>query len=250
MNTYEISSLAEFMELINADIVEYEGIPLSKTRLYRGMTNTAYPLIPSIGRGTKIRNLPELERSTLNEFKSMAVAYLDRFPANDWEWLMLAQHHGLPTRLLDWTTNPLVALYFACASNKNIDQAGIVYRRRGDTQLRLDQLGQPKYTNPFEIDQVYFFFPPHVSPRIASQAGAFTISADPVTALPELPSGEFETNDCVLVKAGAKQKILKRLSDLNINAATLFPGLDGVARHIKNENDNVFKKLLKEQTPE
>lgn len=243
MIKHEISNLAEFIKLLDANMVESNGAVVPRTRLYRGVSNADYQLIPSVGRGIEKQFMPGLESGTLNKFKSMAVVYLEYFPSNNWEWLMLAQHHGLPTRLLDWTTNPLVALYFACTDNKNMDQDGVVYRRTGDEKLRLEELDTYP-ANPFNIDKVYYIFPPHISPRIAAQSGAFTISQTPTEPLPDLPNGEWNTNDLVLVKAGAKSKILNQLNYLNINAAALFPGLDGIARHITNENDEIFKKLL------
>lgn len=242
MLRHEISSLIDFMNLLNANIIEANGVDIPRTKLYRGVSNAKYQLIPSIARGVIKETLSGLETGTLEKFKTMGLPYLDRFPANDWEWMMLAQHHGVPTRLLDWTTNPLVALYFACSDYENINQNGIVYRRTGDEMLRFDKATSP--SSPFKIDKVYYLFPPHISPRITSQSSAFTISPNPTEPLPDLSDDEWNTNDIVLVKANAKSKILNQLNHLNINAATLFPGLDGIAQYIKYENDNIFKKLL------
>ena len=77
---------------------------------FRGVTNKGYELVPSLGRPPF-----ELgqERALINVFKQNAVQFLDQRPPNQWEWLFLARHHGVPTRLLDWTESPLVGLYFA-----------------------------------------------------------------------------------------------------------------------------------------
>ena len=139
MNEIIISSVFEFMKIIEDDTIISKGIPLTKARIYRGVPNSdKHKLIPAIGRNWNgdQRILQGLETGTLKEFKKLAIAYLDYHPSNDWEWLMLGQNHGLPTRLLDWTTNPFVALYFACIGDDHLSVDGAVYRRRGDKQFR------------------------------------------------------------------------------------------------------------------
>ena len=157
---------------------------------------------------------------------------------------MLGQHHGLPTRLLDWTTNPLVALYFACVGDNYLSADGAVYRCRGYEQFRPERFTDSTIPGPFDIHKNYFVLPPHISPRITAQAGAFTISKNPMEPLEIIASDEYATNDRVFVKEGSKKKLLKQLSDLNIHAASLFPDLVGLCEQIKEENNNVFKKLI------
>ena len=150
----------------------------------------------------------------------------------------------LGKQLLDWTTNPLVALYFSCRGDNHLLADGAVYRSRGYEQFFPERFTNSTLPNPFDIEKNFFILPPHVSPRITAQAGAFTISKNPVEPLEIIASDEYATNDRVLVKASSKKKILKQLSDLNIHAASLFPDLVGICEQIKEENINVFQKLI------
>ena len=86
---------------------------------FRGCTDQAYSLIPSIAReGFDLKH----EDSLINFFKQNAVQFVAERPQSEWEWLFLARHHSVPTRLLDWTESPLVGLYFATHSQDNIDR--------------------------------------------------------------------------------------------------------------------------------
>jgi len=99
MTNIKISNIVDFMKALEDDPIESKGIPLTKARLYRGVPDSEHHrLIPTIGRGwgNNQKALLGLERGTLAMFKKRSVPYLDYRPSNDWEWLMLGQHHGLP----------------------------------------------------------------------------------------------------------------------------------------------------------
>ena len=94
----------------------------------------------------------------LRLFKEQSLPFLNFTPSNDWEWLALAQHHGLPTRLLDWTTNPLVAAYFAVEKEHNGDSAVYAYRTRNFLNIS----DKP---DPFKTKKFGKFIPSHVTQR-------------------------------------------------------------------------------------
>ena len=110
MKELTIKSLEEFM---------YLQFMFPEVDFFRGHSSSEYKLIPSIGRlfqEGKEDIMKQYEQAIFNDFKRKYSMFTDVRPKNDKEFLFLAQHYGLPTRLLDWTYNPLVALYFSCCS--------------------------------------------------------------------------------------------------------------------------------------
>ncbi len=104
------------------EVLEQKG---RRQSLYRGQPNVNWKLVPSIYR-PKARGIhnPDI----LNDWKSRASRFASPMPINDTEWLVLAQHYGLATNLLDWTTSPLVALFFACDGDDQKKSDGCVWR--------------------------------------------------------------------------------------------------------------------------
>jgi hypothetical protein len=193
--------------------------------LFRGVTHCEYELIPSVARDFKPDRFPlrKLEDKLLDEFKRRALPWLATFfPHSDLEWLMVAQHHGVPTRLLDWTRNPLVALYFACLSHPDAD--GTIYV----LNVVNKPMELPLEANPFTAEDLCYVRPPHISPRIFAQAACFTISRNPEKPLPDLWILKKIT-----VKKDHKDSLRRELGNYGISEASLFPGLDGLARDLK-----------------
>src|SRR6266498_5137977 len=129
MKEIKISRFSEFIEFI-------EGEPHF---LFRGVCNKAYQLVPALARNWdgSLNDLKLVENYSIHELKVRATNLVDFRPSNDFEWLIIAQHYGIPTRLLDWTSNPLVALFFAC--NGDFSNDGAVYNFSGPKFLDIDE---------------------------------------------------------------------------------------------------------------
>jgi hypothetical protein len=192
--------------------------------MFRGVCRFEYDLRPSVGRYFQPNWDADLFKKTqsemLSQFRNHAVPYCDRVPTNEWEWLALAQHHGLPTALLDWTRSPLVALYFAVEKEEHSDAA--VYAFPSTTLIFPS--GGP---SPAECRDVAVVVPPHITPRISAQSGHFTYHPD--TQKPfDLPSMHK-----IRITAAMKSAVRNTLETYGIHAASLFPGLDGVAAYVR-----------------
>lgn len=198
--------------------VDYAGWTLTGSGwIFRGQADATWSLSPAMLRPQYVHATAN-EKSILAEFKRSARPYLSLVPKDDWEWIALAQHHGLPTRLLDWTRSSLAALFFAVElPNGGADSVVFCYRHEGEYAT--------SFSSPFDVTDVVVFEPPHVSPRMPAQKGLFTVH-------PLATGGWRGTFQRLLIPAAARTRIRAHLHDLNINRASLFPDLDGIATSI------------------
>lgn len=191
--------------------------------LFRGVSNAEWPLLPRVGRLLKLLKPKARRYWEIRMFRTFvrraAPFVLGRNPGNDWDWLALAQHHGMPTRLLDWTHNPLVALFFAVEAEGTGDAA--VYVCRPGRSL------DPSSEEPFAISKVRKFSPPHLDQRISTQDGLFTVHPEPEQDY--APKGLVK----ITIPGAARQDLRRTLYGYGTTRATLFPGVDGLACEIE-----------------
>jgi len=213
---------------LTAFLQEVTAITEDDNWLCRGQANEGWGLVPSIARIRPVADTTRrAEQDMMEEFKRYAIPHLARLPSTEWEWLALAQHHGIPTRLLDWTKNPLAALLFAVSGKSDADSAVWCFRYRRSHKTEA--------VDPYSIDEVYVVRPAHLSARVTGQASYFT--AHPIPLRPfEAQQESDEALVKIVIPCRSRQAIRAELDRFGVNYATLFPDLDGIARHITWSN--------------
>ncbi len=142
----------------------------SITTLFRGQ-RCAWKLLPHLARDTNNRSVLSLEQASLQEFRERAVSSLQEVPKTDWDWLVTAQHHGLPTRLLDWSEDPLIALWFALRNASKENSSPEVWAFSPYANDIIDNLGSAR---PFSGSHTKAFQASFNHPRIKAQKSWFT----------------------------------------------------------------------------
>ena len=215
MKEVQIQSFAQLHEIIE----QYDA----RTVIYRGVRSVKYPLIPKIGRivpPDSAKSKEWNEKEILRLFKEQSLPYLDFMPGNDWDWLALGQQYGLPTRLLDWTGNPLVACYFAVEQPDEHDS--VIYAYQNKSYIDVEE-----HHEPFKYRQVGKFIPRHLTRRITTQGGLFTIHPDPYEPFVS------EDMEKIIIPKAIRATLKKTLNKYGVDRFSLFPSLDSLAAHIE-----------------
>ncbi len=190
------------------------------------------PLLPKVARRNPKTDTTDIERKLIKEFRRRLARERDIAAMDAWDILVYAQHHGLSTRLLDWTTNPLFALWFACSDYKSLSD-GYIYMLSAKEEALLDTSIEK---DPLKVKRTYVFKPNINNSRIKAQSGWFTVhrysrEAKQFVDLAANTSIEGE----ILMKGipqGKKLDILRTLDKLGVNQESVYPGPEGTAGYI------------------
>lgn len=217
-----IQSLTDFIRK-----VEIFDLVISNP-LFRGQDRRGN-LLPSIARRDPSINSTDSERFLLKQLKLQGASLLAP-PSTDLELLIQAQHFGMRTRLLDWTSNPLVALWFACNSTENGEDV-FVYALEAD-----ELLAEALPTDPFKPGRTRVVQPPMNNPRIVAQHGWFTLhnysqKANCFVSLEKNPQTSSKLHE-FLIEGEARELLLGALDRVGISARTLFPDIGGLCKHL------------------
>lgn len=204
--------------------------------LFRGHSDIDWKLVPKAGREPYINSM---DKNSFESWKRRAKEYLPT-ANSDWDFLSIAQHHGLATRLLDWTFNPLIAAFFAVNDNRETDACIFAYRNR-----YRERVIDTDYSDPFETDGIMKFKPNATARRITSQGGIFTIHGPPNLDLQDKFKDEGKL-DKIIIGKEYRGELLFDLNHYGINHLSLFPDLDGLSRHVNfyMENQNFWVSQL------
>jgi hypothetical protein len=256
-----ISNIEEYIDVVRAIKIKRKII----VPWFRGepkKCENVIPLLPKLFRGSKksYSQFKALENKLLQDFRLKAYA-VDKTPIreNTDEWLFLARHFGLPTRLLDWSDGALIALYFSLLEKNDSvvwvlnplemnhlvdssingsaffsDQFPLTWYKGKDGEINLGNINikaawenDPKIAVDFPVA----VYPPNIHPRLFVQKSCFTIHGTRPDSIAELfPSLLVEIN----INQGSKPSMLKELRMLGISNSTLFPDLDGLCKDLEN----------------
>lgn len=202
--------------------------------LYRGQASVEWPLIPALARVTPRSSLKSDEQAMVEELRRHLPQLPVPTPRNAWDLLALARHHGLATRLMDWTRNPLAALFFAIEKPAEGTRApAAVWCVAPKKAERVVRLGKE---DPFQQVRTRFFIPRILSPRMQTQSGWFSVHA---------PKGRLDKFKAMQDDRQFRGRLHKyviatelfsplryALDHVGINRASLFPDLDGLCGYI------------------
>jgi hypothetical protein len=222
MTRKKITSIPKLFELI-------EKFRKTNAYKFRGQSDESWDLIPTCGR-PDFNNIKD--DIVFKQWKRRAKYYLKNVNYSEWELLAIAQHNGLPTRLLDWSQNPLIALFFLCSENYDKDGAFYI------TKIESNIIDETAYS-PFDIDKEIKIYQPSTSTsRIANQLGYFTVHKNP--KMPMTKSNYNGYLEKYIVSAELKEEIIFMLNQFGVNYLTIYPDLEGLSKHLKWFSCNIY----------
>ena len=214
METRTISTFSDLVEESNSQN-RYRGWR------YRGQSDAIWPLLPKLGRST---NGLAHELDMFDSWRKSAHQYVANPSGFDeWDWLALAQHHGLATRLLDWSSSILTAAYFAVEHPRDCDAAVFCFKPFIQESVDIE-------TAPFSVEGIRWYGFKGIAARIARQRGSFTVHGPANLDLVQYEdAGQLVK---VVIPREYRERLRVILASLGIDRHTMFPDLDGLSTHL------------------
>ena len=243
MRNETINSLNQYLSIIDDvksshfDVTLKHSVKQEGHLLFRGQNNDL-PLLPKIARSNRKSNPLDKESAMLSELKIRGGVYRDLSLLDTWGLLTLAQHYGLATRLLDWTRNPLVAIWFACKEVAYEDSPHVYILL---PHWDIDFLNRKELPNPDDHFGISILRPQMEDARVIAQDGWFTVHSVSRKYGKFLPLGELahHAEGMVKISTNSKGTILRDLDTLGISYQTIFPDLEGVCQYINWQSEHL-----------
>jgi hypothetical protein len=232
MSSKSIKTVEEYLKTVWAIKPRSSAV----MRLYRGQSEDR-PLLPRLFRPPNEPSRVEvLEQALLRNFENDSPFLLPSKPENDWDLLSLGQHFGVPTRLLDWSANPLTALFFAVEFAEPKSPTVYIYQCKTSQIVSAEDR---KESSPFDIDKTRIFQPSWHSIRVAMQAGWHTVHhlyrKKGKNAFRPLRDMEFhdERTTQISIDSDHASQLRAKLAEMGIKHGTIYGDLQSVCTSIQ-----------------
>ena len=253
----EVKELSEILNILQKQPYDERVGRNRASYLYRGLSNSSYKLETSLKRNCKDKQY-DIESSILRNFAKYAINEDPELKDSIWRQLILGQHHGLPTRLLDWTYSPLVGLHFATSGealsdmDKNdcllweidIEELNKLLPSNYQKILKKENafIFTPEMLSAFDINQYdldmsdnsfVIIEPPSIDQRIVNQYSYFSVMPRNIDNFENFLDENTENTIKYIINKNLKWRIRDMLDQLNMNERIIYPGLDGLSSWLK-----------------
>ena len=266
-----VHSWDELQSAVFDDVWDEKIMRYRDNCIYRGASDQQWDLVPSLNR-VCAHDLT-LESQVFRSFRKYGYAELAGY-SGFWHLLPVAQHHGLPTRLLDWTYSPLVAAHFATEDTACYDRDGVIWRldvtdfkrylpaplqnKLKDTGSNIFTIGMlekviPDFKQMRALDDepyALFFEPSSMIDRIVNQYALFSVVSDPAVLLSDIIEKRKIACRRIIIPREVKLEIRDKLDYINISERMIYPGLDGVCRWITRRYSALGPRYNQHRSPD